>query len=405
MTVAKQLKKIDANFDVVVLEKNDRFMSCPFSNAYLGKLNGLNLGTFVHDYAQPQEANGYKIVQCEVNGIDRGAKVIHTTKGPVKYEILVMAPGIGYNYAKQFPSWSAEKIDHIQRTAPAAMIPGGEHVVLERLLRNMEDGNVIITVPAGKYRCPPAPFERASMIAAFMKKEELDGKVIILNEGEAIAKGAAFKESWKELYGDMVEHRTNCKILDIDPATKEVHYEQTVFKNKEDLEGVKTKHVEKYQVFNFIPHNKAGDVVAMSGVEVTADGFGKVLMNGCSFQTKTDKDIYAVGDVIGHAIPPSGQTAVWTGKECAKEIAHRLHGKSYSVESVLPFKTGNVCYSMVGDKPEEAIMVTHDFSWTGQVIKGAGNVPKDEKTGKFRSKGIAKATHDWYQGIMRDLFS
>jgi NADH dehydrogenase FAD-containing subunit len=143
----------------------------------------------------------------------------------------------------------------------------------------------------------------------------------------------------------------------------------------------------------------------MANLETTADAFGKVKMNGCSFQTATDKDVYAVGDVVGHAIPPSGQTAYWAGIQCANEIAHRLHNKPYE----LPVKkqdvaAGNVCYSMVGDNPEEAIMVTHDFSWNGSVISGKGNVPK-APSGKFRSSGTAKALHDWYRGITSDLFS
>jgi NADPH-dependent 2,4-dienoyl-CoA reductase/sulfur reductase-like enzyme len=401
LTVAKGLKKKDPKFDVLVIEKNETFMSCPFSNTYLGRLDGVNLGTFIHDYAQPVEAHGYGMLHAEVTGIDRKAKQIHTTKGIVEYEILVMSPGIAYNYEGQFPEWSKEKISHVERTAPGALIPGKEHVILDRQLANMEDGNVIITVPAGKFRCPPAPFERASMIAAYMKKEEIAGKVIMLNPSNKIAKGAAFKEAWGELYGDIVEHIDFATIQDVDPAAKTVTY-----KVKDEMEdsGFATKTI-KYEVLNLIPNNKANPVVEMSGVETTKDGFGKVVMNGCSFQTKTDKDIYAVGDVVAHGIPPSGQTANWAGKQCAEEIAHRLHGKAYELEvKKTSVKAGNVCYSMVGDKPEEAIMVTHDFSWNGTVIKGKGNVPKGPD-GKFRSGRTAKATRDWYNGIMRDLFA
>ena len=402
LTVAKQLKKKDSKFDVLVIEKNETFMSCPFSNTYLGKLEGVNLGTFVHDYAQPVNMHGYGMLQAEVTGIDRSAKEIHTTKGIVKYEILVMSPGIGYDYKSQFPEWSDEKISHVQRVAPGALIPGKEHVILERELYNMEDGNVIITVPSGKFRCPPAPFERASMIAAYMKKEGIGGKVVILNPSNKIAKGAAFKEAWKELYPDLVEHIDFATITDVDPNTKTVTYKQ---KDEMEESGFVTKTM-KYSVLNLIPTNTANPVVAMSGVETTTDSFGKVVMNGCSFQTKTDKDIYAVGDVVAHGIPPSGQTANWAGKQCADEIAHRLHGKAFELgvkkETV---SAGNVCYSMVGDNPEEAIMVTHDFSWNGTVIKGKGNVPKDPRSGKFRSPGTASMTRNWYDGIMRDLFS
>ena len=264
----------------------------------------------------------------------------------------------------------------------------------------MEDGNVIITVPAGKFRCPPAPFERACMIAAYMKKEEIEGKVIILNETGNIAKGAAFKEAWGELYGDVIEHHANCKLSDVDTDKKTITYVQT--EGEMEDENIKTL---KYEVLNLIAYNKANPVVEMAKLETTKDNFGKIVMNGCSFATKTDANVFAVGDVVGHAIPPSGQTANWAGKMCAKELSHKIHGKAFELEvKTKTVKAGNVCYSIVGDQPEEGIMVVHDFSYDGTVIKGKGHVPKG-RDGKFRSRTTAKATREWYRGIMNDLFA
>ncbi|MEA2072286.1 MAG: FAD/NAD(P)-binding oxidoreductase [Campylobacterota bacterium] len=410
LTVANNLMKKNKNLDVLVIEKNDTFMSCPVSNTYLGKLEGMELGTFVFDYAEPVQKYGYKMLKSEVVGINRDAKQIDTAHGIVEYDMLVLSPGIAYDYKGQFPTWSNEKIAEVSRTAPGALIPGSEHIALERQLKNMDDGDVIITVPAGKFRCPPAPFERACMIAAYMKKEDIAGKVIILNPSNAIAKGAAFKEAWSELYGDKIEHIDFAKITDVDPKSKTVSYTQQIptgKKDEDDFEIMRSENkTQAYEVLNLIPTNKANPVVQMAGIKTTKDAFHKVLMNGCTFQTLSDADVYAVGDVVGHAIPPSGQTAVWAGKQCAAEITARLAGKTYE----LPVQTktvnaGNVCYSMVGDNPEEGIMVTHDFSWTGKTIKGKGHVPKDAKTGKFRSKGTAKALRDWYLGITADLFS
>lgn len=410
LTVAKELKKIDPKFDVAIIEKNDSFMSCPLSNCNLGGIEGFNLNTLTHDYSQAIEKNGYGMLTAVVTGIDRSAKVVHTSKGAVGYDILVLAPGIDYNYKSSFPKWDDAKIAKAKRVAPAALIPGGEHVALDRLVKNMEEGDVVITVPAGKYRCPPAPFERASMIANYMKNEGLEGKVIILNETAEIAKGAAFKEAWKEVNNGNVEHRDNCKIVDVDFDKKEITYVQTTYKDKDDAEGTKATHTIKYGVFNLIPHNMSSPIVEMAGVATTPDAFKKVKMASSkekpvSFQTASDTNVFAVGDVVGHGIPPSGQSAIWSGKECAKEIAHVLHGKSYSVASALPYKSANVCYSMVGGNPEEAIMVNHEFVVQGPVIFGKGSVPKDPKTGKFRSTGLAKATRDWYKGAMRDLFN
>ncbi|MGB5966396.1 MAG: FAD-dependent oxidoreductase [Sulfurimonadaceae bacterium] len=399
LTVANNLKKMRKDTDILVIEKNDTFMSCPVSNTYIGKLKGMNLGTFIFDYAQPIEKHGYNWLTAEVQGIDREAKVIHTTKGAVGYDLLVLSPGIAYNYEAQFPTWSKEKIAHVQRTAPAALIPGHEHVILERNLNNMEDGDVIITIPGGKFRCPPAPAERASMVATFMKKEDIQGKVILMAEGAGFAKKAAFLESWKELFGDKIVFMPNTKVVDVDPTGKKVTYVKQVGDKAETA-------TMDYQVLNLIPKNKSNPVVTMAGLDVTEDTFGKVKMAGCTFQTATDANVYAVGDVVAHAIPPSGQTANWAGKQCAKEIAARLDGGKYSLPvEKTPVNAGNVCYSMVGDNPEEAIMVTHDFSWTGETIKGKGNVPKDAASGKYRSSGTAKALRDWYRGLMGDLFA
>jgi len=411
LTVASEIKKGNKNVDVLIIEKNDAFMSCPASNTYLGKLEGMTLGKFVFDYAKPIEKYGYSMLKSEVIGIDRKAKEVHTAAGIVQYDILVLSPGIAYDYETQFPTWDKNKIAHVSRVAPGALIAGGEHIALERLLAGMEDGNVIITIPAGKFRCPPAPFERACMIASFMKKEDIRGKVIMLNPTNTIAKGAAFKEAWSELYGDMIEHIDFATIQDVDTETKTVTYIHKAPTGEKDpvTDEPILKAVEKklsYGVLNLIPNNKVNSVVMMADIEVTSDSYHNVVMNGCSFQTKTDANIYAIGDVVAHGIPPSGQTANWAGKQCAQEILFVLEGKKYTLPvQTTPVAAGNVCYSMVGDKPEEGILVTHDFSWNGSVIAGKANVPKDAKTGKYRSQGTAKALHDWYRGITSDLFS
>ena len=409
LTVANNLKKIDSKFDVAIIEKNDTFMACPVSNTYLGKLEGMDLGKFVFDYNQPVAKHGYAMLKSEVISINRAAKTVTTAAGTVGYEILVLSPGIAYNYEGQFPTWTKQQIHAVKTNCPAAMISGSEHVALERSLMNMDDGDVIITVPHGKFRCPPAPFERASMIAEFMKKEEINGKVIILNPSNKFAKAAAFKESWKDVYGDKIVHMDFCEIDSVDTDGKTIHFTQQVPTGKKDADGdmimKKVKKSHKYSVCNLLVDHKASPVVQMATLETTADAFKKVKMAGCSFQTATDKDVYAVGDIVGHAIPPSGQTAVWAGKQCANEIAHRLHGKPYTLGvKTTPVKAANVCFSMVGGAPEEGIMVTHDFSWTGSVIKGKGHVPK-APSGKFRSANTAKALRDWYRGIMSDLFA
>jgi len=399
MTVANNLKQLDKNIDVLIIEKNDTYMVCPGSNTYLGKIKGMDLSKFIFDYNKAIDTYGYSKLTSEVVNIDRAAKEVHTAAGIVQYETLVLSPGIGYDYEGQFPQWSKEKIAKVKRNAPAAMIPGSEHITLERQLTSMDDGNFVICVPAGKYRCPPAPYERASMVAAYMKKENIKGKVIILNATQNIAKKAAFLESWEDLYGDNIQVIYDAKITDVDVDAKTVTY------SAKDEMGDMASTTLDYKVLNLIPKNKGNSVVDMSGLETVPGNSHKVLMNGCSFRSKTDANVYVVGDVVGHAIPPSGQTAMWSGIECAKEIHGQITGKPYSLPVATETQIGaNVCISMVGDNPEEGISVSHDFSFVDGVIKGKGHVPKGVN-GKFRDEPTGIALRGWYDAVTTDLFT
>lgn len=397
LAMAKEIRMNNKNAEVIVLEKRDIFMSCPFSNTYLGELEDVTLDTLTRDFYAPAKEFGYSFVQCEVTAINRKMKTVMTTAGKIQYDILALAPGIAYDYEKQFPKWSKEKIQMVAQQAPGALITGSEHLALKREISNLEEGNVIITVPSGKYRCPPAPYERACMIAHYMNEEEIDGKVIILDAApKPRAKAAAFTEAFNELYKGRIEFRGGTSISDVDLDKKVIHY------TTEDKDLNEIKHSEKYEVLNLIPTNKANPVIKMAGIATNAWGAAKLA--GAGFTSVDDSNVYVVGDAVGHGIPPSGQTANWAGKRAGKQIAKRLMGKKVDIMAGLPYKNANVCYSMVGGAPEEAIMVTHDFSFNGTVLKGKGMVPKNKMTGKFRSRGTGKATREWYRGIMSDMF-
>ena len=404
LTIAKALRKSDSSIDVTVIEKRSMHMACPLSNGLLGGLDNMSLSMFVGDYAQPAMNHGYTFVNSEVTSIDRKAKQVHTsTAGAVGYDILVLSPGIAYDYEGQFPKWSKEKIAHVAAACPSGLMPGNEHIALKRQLENMDDGNVFIVPPAkGKYRCPPAPYERTAMIANYLKNEGIAGKVVVLDTRDGkFAKGAAFKESWNDLFKDFIEYKGLTEVTDVDPVAKTITY--TEFANVDDEKG--TVKTEKYEVCNLMPINKCSPVIAMAGIE--HNGAGYAAMDGYSFRSKTDKDVYVIGDAVTHAIPPSGQTAIWGAHRAAGQIVAQLNGKVDDPTKGLPAKAANVCFSMVGGKPEEAIMVTHTFSAdkSGK-LKGKGNVPKPKDgNGKFRSGGTAKATREWFGGVMREMFA
>jgi NADPH-dependent 2,4-dienoyl-CoA reductase/sulfur reductase-like enzyme len=217
LSVAKYVKIHNKDAEVVLLEKRDSFMSCPYSNLYLGDIEGVTLDKLIFDYNRPATKYGYRFIHTEVTDIDRDTQTVTTTKGIVDYDILVLAPGIEYNYEAQFKEWSKEKINDVYLSCPPALIPGSEHLALKRELDNLKGGNVVLTVPNGKYRCPPAPYERACMMAEHIKKNNIDAKVIILDTlSKPKTKAAAFNEAYTEVYGDIIEFRGNSNIKDID---------------------------------------------------------------------------------------------------------------------------------------------------------------------------------------------
>ncbi len=285
LTMAKALRKSDKSIDVTVVEKRSMHMACPLSNGLLGGLDNMSLSMFVGDYGQPAMAHGYTFVNSEVTSIDRKAKEVHTaTAGAIGYDILVLSPGIAYDYEGQFPEWSKEKIAHVTQACPAGLMPGNEHIALKRQLENMDDGNVYIVPPAkGKFRCPPAPYERTAMVANYLKNEGIKGKVIVLDtRGGKFAKAAAFQESWADLYDGFIEYKGFTDVTDVDPVAKTITY--TEFKDVDDEKGVSK--TEKYEVCNLMPINKCSPVIAMADIE--HNGAGYAMMDGYTFKSKTD---------------------------------------------------------------------------------------------------------------------
>ena len=113
LTVAKSLRELDKSIDVTLIEKNSMFMAYPLINTLLGGVEDSSLDDFVADYYQPANKHGYCFVNATVTDIDRESKIVSSTVGDFAYDILVLSPGIAYDYKRQFPSWSRKKINKV----------------------------------------------------------------------------------------------------------------------------------------------------------------------------------------------------------------------------------------------------------------------------------------------------
>lgn len=398
LSIAKALRNADASIDVTVIEKRSLHMTSALSNGLLGGLDKVSLQMFMGDYFQPASHHGYRFVQAEAIAIERKSKRVQTaTQGYFYYDILVLSPGISYDYKKQFPSWSPYKISQVSAACPAALLPDTGHIALQRQLENMYDGNVIVVLPVqGKFTSSTVAYERISMIAYYLKSEKIKGKVIVLDSHESTGiYSKAFEEAWKSLYKGFIDYRSNVRVRDIDILEKSITY----------TDRKKKIHTENYEVCNLMPTHTSSPVIALAGIE--RDSLGYASMRGCGFQSKTDASVYVIGDATAHQLPPTGEAAIWAAHRATDQIIAGFNGKKFDPKKSLPQKDATVSYAFVGGKPEEAIMMKHTFFTDASGLlksKGILSKPKDAK-GKYRSQSTAVAMRRWFDGAMDEMFS
>jgi len=393
LTFAKKFKKHQKEIEVLVIDKDALFMTGPMYNLILGEVEGVSLETIIHDRVSPALEYKYKLLHAEVKDIDRKLKKVFTTKGVVKYSYLILSPGIAYDYEKQFPSWSKTKILRAKMEAPSALIPGKEFITLLHNLKNLQGGDIVLSVPFGDYRCPPAPYERACMFAQYIRNHNLKSKVIIIdNYSRPVSKTEAFEEAFRDVYPDIIDYRGDCTLEDVDFDNKIVKYS---FWGEGSGDDGDMKEI-PYSLLNLMVNNKASEVIKMAKIKTL--GWGSAKLKAPTYQSITDDDIYVIGDCVGYAFPESGQMANAMASICAKHLSQRVNKEKVSED--MP---GNICISMVNTSPNEAISDSHDISYDGKKFKVVRFMPLDEKTKKYRTPYISQTLFAWYEGIMNDI--
>jgi sulfite dehydrogenase len=363
-TAAKYIRMWDPSVDVVLVERDTQFVSCPISNLVLA------------GYASMQDisrsyyglrGHGVQVVQDEVVAIDPAKKTVRLARGSdLAYERLIVSPGIDFNFG-EVEGYAAAMQDG---TVLHAWKAGPQTVALRRQLEAMRDGGVyILTVPVAPYRCPPGPYERASMVAAYFKQAKPRSKVLVLDANpDVTSKGGLFKAAWKDLYSGILEYRGNARAIGVDGKNRTVKLEV------EDVKG---------DVLNVVPPHRAADLAAKSGLITTNNRWCDV--DWRTMESKAVKGVHVLGDATLSApgMPKSGSMANNHAKIAAAAVVEMLRGRAPE-----PLKIINTCYSFVSEK--EAIRVSSVHEWEpGQgtlvAVKGSGGVSsaRSEDEGKF----------------------
>jgi sulfide dehydrogenase [flavocytochrome c] flavoprotein chain len=319
---ARTLKRIDPKLQITLIEPNRTFTACPFSNEVVAGLRSIEAQQFTYDRIA---AEGMTIVAQAATRIDPQARVVGLTDGSsLAYDRLVLSPGIDLKF-DALPGYDEAATTKM----PHAWKAGEQTMLLRRQLEAMDDGGlVVLAVPAGPSRCPPAPYERASLIAHYLKTNKPRSKVLILDAKDAFPQQRLFERAWQELYSGMIERVSlsqGGRVTSVDPRTNTI---VTDFGNYTAA------------VANVIPPQQAGRIAATAGA---ADNTGWCPIDPVTFASKLVPNIHVIGDAcIAGGIPKSASAASAEGNACAAVIANLIAGKVVATPRLV-----GACYNTV----------------------------------------------------------
>lgn len=383
-TAAKSLKRLDPSIDVTVIEANKNYHTCFMSNEVI---NGdRDIKTITFDY-KGLEKHGIKVVFDHVENIDADAKKVMTKAGKsFAYDRCIVAPGVMLKY-DAIQGYSKD----VAKDIPHAWKAGEQTTMLQKQLEAMKDGGTYVLVaPPNPFRCPPGPYERASLVAKYFKENKPKSKVIILDPKPKFSKMGLFTDAWKRHYGyqgdnAMIEWRGEDAVVKLDPKTKTV----TTASGK----------TVKADVLNIVPPMVAGKIAHSAGL--TNDG-GWCPVKQKTFESTIKKDVYVIGDAsVASPMPKSGYAANSQAKVCAVAVYASLTGKSMIEPSWV-----NTCYSIVAK--DEAISVAAVYKYEGDKIvsvAGAGGLTPggDGFNAEMRKREVQYA-YSWFNNIVADTF-
>jgi sulfide dehydrogenase [flavocytochrome c] flavoprotein chain len=367
-TAARYVRMADPSIEVVLLEPNGDFVSCPFSNLVLSGLRTIDSLTRSYDGLR---SRGIRIINEAATAIEPDTKRVRIGEGYLAYDRLVVSPGIDFQWDQ------IEGLPAARDTVLHAWKAGPQTVELARQIQSMADGGVfVLTVPPVAYRCPPGPYERVCQVAWYLNKNKPKSKLIVLDANQNIvSKTALFRTAW-QAYPN-IDYRASNKVIALDTSTKEVRTE---------FDRV------KYDVLNLIPPQRAGAIAVQADLVGPDKRWCEV--DHVTYESVKQKEIHVVGDAtIGLPVPKSGNVANAMGKAAALSIVSVLNGQPVPL-----MPPGNTCYSWVSDR--EAIAVINSYK-----IENGKVVQIEQKLTPAQSVAVAQRAEGWRLSIWSDVLS
>lgn len=376
VTAAKYVRRLDPTVEVTLIEQNAAYVTPFGGNWVVGGLRDLD--SLTQSYEALAKRHGVKVVHATVTAVDPVRRRVETQGGrSYNYDRCIVAPGIDFRW-KAIDGYGpavAERVPHAWTAGPQAGL-------LRRQLEAMPDGGVfVMSVPPAPFRCPPAPYERASLVAGYFKARKPRSKVIVLDANESFWQQSLFEAGWNRLYPGIIERRAGAegRLTAVDGT-----------RARTGASAVKA------DVLNVIPPQIAGRVARESGL---ADDGGWCAASALTWESARHAGVHVVGDAAGQGVlPKSAFVANTAGKACAAAVVALLRGQAPPVPHLV-----NVCYSLLAPQHGISAASVYGVSPEGRVSprgEAGGESPPDAS-----SLMEAVYAESWYNNIVDDMFS
>ena len=366
--------------DVTLIENSKTYTSCFFSNLFLGGFRTFD--SITHSYDRLESDFGVSVINGYATEIDRDQKAVKLRDGSsIAYDRVVVAPGIDFDYGS-IPGYSKEAAD----LAPHAWQAGPQTRKLHELMNALTDGqDIVMLAPPNPYRCPPGPYERASMMAHMIKTKGFkNSRVTILDVKPKFSKQALFSEGWQEHYPDIIEWLPpdiHGGVINVDAKAGVVETDLDTF------EGA---------VLNIIPAMQAGAIAKTSGL---TDESGYCPVDGASMRSRIDNDVFVIGDAsIAGAMPKSGFSANSQAKIAAMNVRGDLSGSK-----VFAPKYGNTCWSLISAENSVKVGAQYSANEQGEIVADSTFISATGESTDLRSLAYRESV-GWYSAIVADMF-
>ncbi|WP_414897458.1 FCSD flavin-binding domain-containing protein [Rhodovulum sp. YEN HP10] len=364
--------------EVVLIEPGKSYYTCFFSNLYLGGFR--EFASIAHDYGRLASRYGINVIHDLAVDIDRAARSVTLASGhALGYDRLIVAPGIDF-VDGAVPGWDLT----VQNRMPHAWKAGSQTQLLKAQVEAMRAGGVFCMIaPPDPFRCPPGPYERVSMVAHVLKRQNPTAKILIVDPKESFSKQALFEDGWARHYPGMIQRigpDFGGADIELRPAGMEVV-----------IDGM----VETVDVCNVIPAQKAGHIAAVAGL-ADDSGFCPILPG--TMQSRFDENVYVLGDAtIAGDMPKSAFSANSQAKVAAMQVHAALTGAR-----AFPAKYSNTCWSLIDSEDGVKVGASYQVG-EDRIAKVDGFVSQIGE-----DAGLRKATYEeslgWYAGITADIF-